>query len=122
MIHNNIKLAKYPEDLMRARYSAFVVMNGEFLIASHHSSNRGKVDKKDLLNWSKSIKWIKLDVIESTTNGDSGEVIFIAFYKQRFKTHQLKSKPTFLEIFCSVIIKNNKIFICILNLIESFRQ
>ena len=65
--HQNIHFVTTAEILMRSRYSAFVMANIEYLQKSHHSSTRpSKVEKKEILAWTKSIEWVKLDVLQST--------------------------------------------------------
>ena len=67
--HQNIHFVATAEILMRSRYSAFVMANIEYLQKSHHSSTRpSKVEKKEILAWTKSIEWVKLDILQSTEN------------------------------------------------------
>ncbi|MCH3885042.1 YchJ family protein [Tenacibaculum aquimarinum] len=67
--HSQIKSVTTPEALMRSRYSAFVLANIDYLQKSHHSSTRpSKLEKKEILDWTKSIEWIKLDVLQTTEN------------------------------------------------------
>ncbi len=83
IIHNNINLAKTPEDLMRSRYSAFVTNNIDYLMLSWYSKTRDSStkSKKDLLSWSKAMTWVKLDVLNATSKSpETGEVEFKAFF------------------------------------------
>jgi len=75
--HQNIHSVTTPEILMRSRYSAFVMANIDYLQKSHHSSTRpSNFEKKEILTWTKSVEWIKLDVLEVTEN----TVEFKAFF------------------------------------------
>jgi len=83
VVHKNILKASSAEDLMRSRYSAFVVGNGDYLMESHHSTTRSVKEKKSLIKWSKSVEWIKLEIIDTskgTVNDTEGTVEFKAFY------------------------------------------
>ncbi|QXP67623.1 YchJ family protein [Polaribacter sp. AHE13PA] len=67
--HQNIHTVATPEILMRSRYSAFVMANIDYLQKSHHSTTRpSNLEKKEILTWTKSVEWVKLDVLESTEN------------------------------------------------------
>ena len=83
--HNNIQDVKTSEQLMRSRYSAFCMANGDYLHKSHHSTTRpkSKSERKEIVKWAKSVIWVKLEIIK-TTNGleddTFGTVEFKAFY------------------------------------------
>jgi SEC-C motif-containing protein len=64
------------EVLMRSRYSAFATGEADYLVATTHSSTRKFHKKSDILAWSKSNQWIKLEVIASTET----TVTFKAYY------------------------------------------
>ena len=64
------------EALMRSRYSAFATGEADYLVATTHSSTRKFHKKSDILAWSKSNQWIKLEVISSTET----TVTFKAYY------------------------------------------
>jgi len=67
--HDNIDSVSTPEILMRSRYSAFVLANIEYLQKSHHSATRpSKLEKEEILTWTKSVNWVKLEVLNSTEN------------------------------------------------------
>ncbi|WP_442902383.1 YchJ family protein [Flavobacterium sp.] len=54
------------EALMRSRYSAFATGAADYLVATTHSSTRKFHKKADILAWSKSNQWIKLEVLAVT--------------------------------------------------------
>jgi SEC-C motif-containing protein len=72
------------EALMRSRYSAFATGEADYLVATTHSSTRKFHKKSDILAWSKSNQWIKLEVIASTET----TVTFKAYYLD----YQLKAQ------------------------------
>jgi SEC-C motif-containing protein len=64
------------ETLMRSRYSAFATGAADYLVATTHISKRKFHKKADILEWSKSNHWIKLEVLASTET----TVTFKAYY------------------------------------------
>ena len=63
-----------PQSLMRSRYSAYVLCNEQYLLATWHPSTR-----PDSIPFSKNQKWLGLSVIDTSVTGDaSAEVEFIA--------------------------------------------
>lgn len=77
--HENINSVDSPEVLMRSRYSAFVLANIDYLQKSHHSSTRpSKHEKREILTWTKSVEWVKLDVLEASEH----TVEFKAYFRE----------------------------------------
>jgi SEC-C motif domain protein len=62
--------------LMRSRYSAFATTSVDYLVATTHSSTRKFHKKSDILEWSKSNQWIKLEILATTET----TVAFKAYY------------------------------------------
>jgi SEC-C motif domain protein len=59
---------------MRSRYSAYVLCNEQYLLATWHPRTR-----PSSISFSKNQKWLGLSVIKASTTGDaSAEVEFIA--------------------------------------------
>ncbi len=71
-----IKNAPTAEALMRSRYSAFATGAADYLVNTTHISKRRLHNKKDILAWSQSNKWLKLEVLASTET----TVTFKAYY------------------------------------------
>lgn len=83
--HDNILSVKTAEELMRSRYTAFTMGNIDYL---QQSWSKETVDtsakaKEDLKQWTKSVNWVKLEVINHSLgkeNDTNGTVKFKAFY------------------------------------------
>jgi SEC-C motif-containing protein len=73
---NGTQKAPTAEALMRSRYAAYATHNADYLVATTHTSTRKHHNKKDILDWSLSNQWIKLELIQSTAD----KVEFKAFY------------------------------------------
>ncbi len=79
-------------ELMRSRYSAFVQLNVEYLIKSHHSSTRNIREYKSSKTWMQSVKWIGLTIIrtkDGEKNDETGYVEFRALYFEAGKMQQI---------------------------------
>ena len=75
--HFNDAPAPDAEHLMRSRYSAFVLEQADYLLATWHSSTRPAS-----LDFDAGVKWLGLDVREhKTTHADAAEVEFVARYR-----------------------------------------
>jgi len=99
-IHKDIMKAITAEDLMRSRYSAFVLANGDYLMKSHHSSTRPLREKKSIVAWAKSVKWIKLEVLQTTKGLESdeeGTVAFKAFYFENGALEVIQENSRFVK-------------------------
>ncbi|WP_298532435.1 YchJ family metal-binding protein [uncultured Algibacter sp.] len=97
-IHKDLTNAITAEQLMRSRYSAFVLANGDFLMKSHHSKTRPTSEKKAIVAWAKSVNWIKLEIIDTTMgleNDTNGTVTFNAYFYQHGKVDVIHEKSAF---------------------------
>jgi SEC-C motif-containing protein len=68
---------KNPESLMRSRYSAYATGNGTYLVYSAAKENRYSDDIALIEEFSNSVEWLKLDVLNTNAN----QVEFKAYYK-----------------------------------------
>ena len=92
--HKDIKVVSSAEQLMRSRYSAFVLADIEYLHKSHHNSTRlSKKEYNKLERWTKSVGWLKLDVINSTIN----TVHFKAFFIENGNLENIQENATFCK-------------------------
>lgn len=66
LIHEDFKRADSAEKVMRARYTAFVVQDIDFLIQTYHPSTRGFQDRASIAQWARENKWLGLEVIAAT--------------------------------------------------------
>lgn len=84
--HKSLNNVITAEQLMRSRYTAFTMGDGDYLMKSHHSSTRPLSEKKAIVKWAKSVEWIKLEIINKTfgrENDIEGTVEFIAHFKDK---------------------------------------
>lgn len=76
--HQEEEIPTTAEELMRSRYSAYVVVNGEYLIKTTYPSKRKEYNKDDLEEWGKTNEWLKLEITDTPT---PNIVAFKAFYR-----------------------------------------
>lgn len=84
IISGNI-VATTAEQLMRARYSAYVFANVDFIFDSTHPDHRDGYDHAGTKEWAETAEWHELELIRTKNGGkdDSiGEVEFIARFSQ----------------------------------------
>ncbi|MEJ6791651.1 MAG: YchJ family metal-binding protein [Lacinutrix sp.] len=100
VFHLNNGKTETAQQLMRSRYSAFVLANGDYLMQTHHSSTRPITEKKAIVKWAKSVEWIKLEIIE-TTNGleknNEGTVTFNAYFYEEGNIEVIHEKSAFIK-------------------------
>lgn len=98
--HQDLYSVKTAEDLMRSRYVAFTMANGDYLLESHHSSKRPFEQKKQIELWAKSVKWVKLEIIKVDGGSEveaEGTVEFKAhLYENRIKK-VMHERSTFIR-------------------------
>ncbi|OUR98114.1 Sec-C motif domain protein [Flavobacteriales bacterium 33_180_T64] len=100
LFHLNKGKTKTAEQLMRSRYSAFVLANGDYLMHTHHFSSRPLKEKKAIVKWAKSVQWIKLEVLETTRgleDDNEGTVTFNAYFYENKKIDVIHEKSAFIK-------------------------
>lgn len=96
-IITNQRPAKTAEELMRARYTAHVKVELDFIYNSTHADVRGDYDVNETRKWAADSDWLGLDVVSSkdgTPDDDTGEVEFVARFrtKEGIRTHHERSE------------------------------
>ena len=100
VFHLNNGKTKTAQQLMRSRYSAFVLAKGDYLMQTHHSSTRPIKEKKAIVNWAKSVQWIKLEVLETSKglqNDTEGTVTFNAYFYENGNVEVIHEKSAFVK-------------------------
>jgi SEC-C motif-containing protein len=74
------------EQLMRARYSAYVTVQMDFIFESTHPGHRQGYDHEGTKSWAEESEWLGLEIVgttRGTENDSTGEVEFIARFKEK---------------------------------------
>ena len=97
--HTDIRTVETAEELMRSRYSAFVLADIDYLQKSHYSKTRpSKREKKGIEDWTNSVHWVKLaivDTIDGLKEDTPGVVEFKAFFMEDNQVIILHEKSNF---------------------------
>ena len=92
-IINAKRSAQSPEELMRSRYSAYVMANGTYLLESTVKENRFVDDVALIEEFSNAVEWLKLDVL----NAAGSQVEFKAYYRDKDGIQVLHEKSNFVQ-------------------------
>lgn len=98
--HNDSAAVITAEQLMRSRYTAFTMGNGDYLMKSHHSSTRPIKEKEAIENWAKSVNWIRLEILEISKGNITdikGTVTFNAYYFENGRVERIHEKSAFVK-------------------------
>lgn len=68
-----------PEELMRSRYTAYVLANVDYLLETTLPSKRELYSRREIERWAKNSHWQKLEIIETEEN----IVMFKAYYRDK---------------------------------------
>ena len=83
---------------MRARYSAYVTHNIDFLLSSTLPAGRHDSNPEAMQAWAEQSEWEGLEIVSTSKGGSSdnqGEVEFIACYKLQGTSHLHHEKSQF---------------------------
>jgi SEC-C motif-containing protein len=84
------------EELMRARYSAFVTHEIDFIVSSTHSRARKEIDLAFVREWSETSTWRGLQILETKdVSDDKAFVSFEAQFTQNGEDHSHREKSLF---------------------------
>jgi len=97
---SNIAVAKTAEQLMRSRYTAFVLANINYLMNSHHPSTRPTKERRAILKWTKSVHWMGLHIVSTKAGSEldtEGWVEFKATYMEDNKAGCIHENSYFVK-------------------------
>lgn len=97
---NGAQVAETAEQLMRSRYSAYAVADVNYLLKSHHKTTRPIKDRNSILNWTKSVNWMGLEIIakeKGTISDSEGMVEFKALYEENGRLECIHEKSFFVK-------------------------
>lgn len=84
------------EELMRARYSAFVTGAIDFIVSSTHSRTRKEIDLPFIREWSETSTWRGLEISETkVVNENKAFVSFEARFTQKGEDLEHREKSLF---------------------------
>lgn len=96
-IIDGLTVASTPQELMRSRYTAFVLANVKYLYKSMTEDLQNKFNQDEVRAWTQNIKWVGLVVFDEVISGKDGEVEFEAVYKEDGKVNSIHEHSTFIN-------------------------
>ncbi len=92
--------AKNAEELMRSRYSAFVLQEIDYIIQTCHPETRDQTNRQEIAEWSRNSQWEGFHLIdtEGGQEGDAeGQVEFVARYFNQGKAQAHHERARFIK-------------------------
>lgn len=80
---------------MRSRYTAYTQANISYIAKTMKSPAADDFDPADVRAWARSIKWLRLEVLNSAIHGTDGEVEFRVYYSQKNQMQIMHEKSKF---------------------------
>ena len=80
------RMAATAEQLMRARYTAYVATEMDFIFESTHPDHREGYDHEGTKAWAENSEWLGLEIVSTRKGGvddELGEVEFIARFREQ---------------------------------------
>lgn len=92
--------ASGPEEVMRARYTAYVMKEIDYLFNSLHPAQRSDFDAKATRTWAENSDWHKLEILETAgggTHDSRGTVEFVASYSEKGVRKEHRESAKFIK-------------------------
>ena len=89
------------EELMRARYSAYVKVEMDFLFESLHPDRRDEDDRDGSRDWAENSEWHGLEILETQEGGaddETGMVDFVVSYTYEEKRKDYHEEARFDKV------------------------
>lgn len=93
--HQQTHYPKTCEQLMRSRFSGYILQLGGYLFNTHHSDYRGDLTPAQLAE--KTVEWKNLQIIASETLDTTGFVEFKAWFIEEGKLSCLYERSRFIK-------------------------
>jgi Uncharacterized protein conserved in bacteria len=93
-------MARTPEELMRARYTAHCQREYAFLVTSTHPDHRQGVSEDEISQWASHVNWTGLEVHSATPGNtdDEGNVSFTAHFTIKDIPQELREDAVFARV------------------------
>ncbi len=92
------KQPEIAEQLLRARYTAFVLHEVDYILETVHSRMKAETQRDEIEDWSKNSEWESLTVYKSeggSKTDTKGTLVFCAKYKKDGKPEEHWEQSTF---------------------------
>jgi len=92
------ELPKSPEQLMRARYTAFTQANVDYIVKTMRKDAVDDFNPENTRQWAQQVEWVGLEVLNAppvTNKKQTATVEFIASYRQQGKLQNIREVSEF---------------------------
>ena len=89
------KFPSTPEELMRSRYTAYTEANIDYIARTMQSPALDHFDANYVKDWSDKVKWLKLEVVNSSVADTKGFVEFLAHFSENNQKHVIHELSEF---------------------------
>jgi len=96
-LHEGAITAQSAEQLMRSRYSAFVLGLASYLVSTLHPDKRQADEELLLKQTIEQTHWLGLQIVSHQSHQNTATVEFIAFYQEN-EIEQLHEKSNFIKL------------------------
>ena len=98
--HEAFRQPKTAEQLMRSRYSAYVLQKINYIIQTTIPKQQSQLNREDLANWSKNTDWRGLTVLRHVPNisPHHAQVEFVAKFSENGQIHEHHELSAFAQI------------------------
>ena len=93
--HQKVSYPDCCEQLMRSRFSAYVLQLGDYLFDTYHADYRGNLTTEQLAE--KTVEWKNLQIIATETLDKTGFVEFKAWFSDNGKLACLHERSNFVK-------------------------
>ena len=90
-------IAPSPEALMRSRFTAFCRDEMDHLRDSMVEEHRAEFHAEDVRRWNKETTWLDLEILETSTDGDTGMVRFRIGFRHKGGTQNVTERSRFVR-------------------------
>lgn len=77
--------------LMQSRYSAYAILQADYILATTHILERNCHSKSEILHWATNNQWLKLEIINATENMVEFKAYFLDSKLQKQIHHELST-------------------------------
>jgi SEC-C motif-containing protein len=98
--HGGNHLPDTAEQLMRSRYSAFVLAKVDYLAQTQANDAAHNFNAQATMIWTQSVEWLKLEIIDApcSLGKETASVSYKAWYKEHVQLQCLYEKSLFQRI------------------------
>ena len=88
-------LPQTAEQLMRSRYTAYSRADINYIRDTMRGPAAQGFDSEAAAKWAAAVEWLGLKVLSASEDGDQGEVIFVASFREKGELREIRERSRF---------------------------